>query len=96
MPNTTKTTKQQAWAIYHTAKGELCKWEHEAGSEYCKKYNEPYGCGLILAGCPHCGKFQTRETYVTGFWAEVIELVTDYSCSGVSRCQCGQWSKWVH
>lgn len=89
------TTKQQAWAILNssTTKDEISKWEH-TDAEYIAKWG--YAGGLMLAGCPTCGQFQTRETYVNGFWSEKIELVTDYTCIGVARCKCGQWVKWAH
>lgn len=87
-------TEKQAWHIYHNSPAVLSKWEHVAGSDYCKMYNLPYGGGLVLQGCSHCGKFQTRETYVSGFWAETIELVTSYECAGISKCKCGKWSHW--
>jgi hypothetical protein len=65
------TTKQQARAIYASGiPGEKSKWEH-TDAEYIAKYG--HAGGLLLAGCPKCGEFQTRETYVEGFWAEVAE-----------------------
>jgi len=80
-------TKQKAWKIYENAPEETAKWERPDG-------------GLLLAGCPTCGKFQTRESYLSGketsFWIENIELVTDYSCTGIAKCACGQWVKWTH
>jgi hypothetical protein len=88
--------KKQAWYIFHNSPAQIGKWEHPAGSPEAVKWNAPYGTGLALDGCPHCGEFQTRETYVSGFWVENIELVTDYSCSGISLCKCGAWSHWVH
>jgi len=88
-------TRQQAWSIFHSAPLEKSVWEHtEADTEYIARYGRPGG--LLLAVCPHCGAQQTRETYCGGFWAENIELVTDYTCSGIARCRCGQWSKWIH
>ena len=83
------TTKSEAWKIYEdpTTKLEISHWERNDG-------------GLLLAGCPTCREFQTRESYVSGketsFWVESIELITDYSCAGVSKCKCGQWVKWYH
>jgi hypothetical protein len=47
--------------------------------------------GLISRGCPSCGKMETRETYVRGFWAEVHELKTDYACDILYKCKCGQY-----
>jgi len=78
-------SKQQARAILNNSPKEAEKWEHEDTKS-----------GLVLAGCPHCGEFQTRQTYVTGFWVENIEIVTDYVCIGVALCKCGKWSHWVH
>ena len=83
-------TKQQAWKIYDDPKtpNETVKWER------------PDNSGLLLAGCPKCGEFETRESYVSGrdtsFWVETVELITDYSCVGIARCKCGQWAKWYH
>ena len=82
-------TKSQAWEIYENPKTpvETSKWERDDG-------------GLLLAGCPTCGEFQTRESYVSGkptsFWVDCFELVTDYSCAGIAQCACGQWVKWYH
>ena len=89
------TTKAQAWAIYHSdkCKSEISKWEH-TDAAYIEKWG--FAGGLLLAGCPTCGKYQTRETYVEGFWEEKIELITDYTCIGIERCKCGQWIKWAH
>jgi hypothetical protein len=75
--------KRQARAIFNNPPAELEKSEHD------------HGC-LVLAGCPYCNEFQTRQTYVEGFWIEKIEIVTDYVCMGIARCKCGQWSHWVH
>ena len=82
-------SKNQAWAIFEdrNTPDETTKWEWPD--------DERFG-GLLLGGCPTCGEFQTRETYVNGFWAEFVELVTDYTCCGIARCQCGQWVRWVH
>lgn len=75
-------TKQQARAMFANLPDELSKQD---GSSH-----------LILAGCPHCKEFQTRETYVDGFWVNRIEIVTDYTCMGIALCKCGKWSRWVH
>ena len=80
--------KKAAWRIYHSSPQQLTKWETVD--------DEGRGHGLLLNGCPHCGQFQSRETYVQGFWANVVELVTDYSCIGISKCKCGKWSSWIH
>lgn len=85
-------TTKQAWYLFYNSPAEISKWEHTE-PEYIAKWGQ--AGGLVLRGCPHCGKYQTHETYVEGFWAEVIELVTDYVCKGISRCQCGGWSHWV-
>jgi hypothetical protein len=85
-------TKAQAWQIYrNTTTKEIVKWER-TDDEYIAKWG--HAGGLLLAGCPKCGKFETRETYVSGFWEEKIELVTDYTCIGVEKCKCGQWLTW--
>jgi hypothetical protein len=79
-------TKQQVRAIFRSAPKELEKWEHGDSNKG----------GLVLAGCSFCGEFQTRQTYVTGFWVDKIEIVTDYTCMGIALCKCGKWSHWVH
>lgn len=91
--------RQEAWRIFHSAPAELSKWEFPAGSVRDGRVME-YGGGLLLPGCPHCGAFATRETYVSGrgdasFWTETIELITDYSCAGIAQCKCGGYSHWV-
>jgi hypothetical protein len=75
-------SKSEAWKIYHNSPQSLSKKDKESW--------------LLLDGCPHCGEFQTRATYVRGFWKQVIELVTDYSCCGIYQCKCGGWSNWAH
>lgn len=83
-------TKKEAWRIYEDRK---TPWE-------TSKWERPDNSGLVLAGCPTCGEFQTRESYVSGketsFWVETFELVTSYSCTGIAKCKCGQWVKWCH
>jgi hypothetical protein len=76
-----------AWRIHRNAPRELGVCEKDADGT-------PKPGGLILRGCPHCGKVQTRETYCRGFWAEEVTLVTDYLCTGVQKCTCGKWSVW--
>lgn len=75
-------TKQQMEDIYDRAPCELVKKEKPDG-------------GLLLSGCPHCGAFQTRDTYLS-FWDEKVTLERGYSCAGIAKCKCGKWVKWVH
>lgn len=75
-------SKKEAWTIYKNSPQCLSKTDKESH--------------LIFDGCPHCSEFQTRETYVRGFWKTVVELITDYSCLGIYQCKCGKWSSWVH
>ena len=89
-------SNKNAWYLFYNSKPVASKWEHPAGSPEAEKWNQPYGAGLLLNGCAHCGAFQTRETYVRGFWVQSVELVTDYTCQGISLCKCGQWSRWVN
>ncbi len=81
-PTEHRYTKQQARAMFGNLPDELEKKDEHSW--------------LILAGCPHCHEFQTSETYVTGFWVDKIEIVTDYVCMGMALCKCGKWSRWVH
>ena len=88
----TTITNKQAWFFYHNSPAVVARWEH-TDPEYIAKWG--HSGGLLLKGCPHCGRYQTPETYVSGFWVDTVELVTDYCCRGVNLCQCGKWSYWV-
>ena len=83
-----KISTEKAWRIYNHSPNVLYKWEIPAGPE------ERLGSGLLLAGCPVCEEFQTRETYIDGFWVENIELRTSLTCTGISLCKCGAWVHW--
>ena len=74
---------KQAWYLFYNSPDQPGRWELPAPAR-----------GLWLHGCPHCGQYQTRETYAGGFWAEFITLNQGPECSGVARCACGKWSVW--
>lgn len=92
-----------AWGVYHDSATPTVGgvFEHPAGCECqsCRSWNAdkhyPYGSGLVLAVCPHCGNKQSRANYVAGFWAECVELGGYYERYGVCKCaKCAKWCKW--